>query len=109
MVKKIGAFFISFLFASALPLYGADFEKPVMPTFQELKAAYTSTESMEATLKQNATPEQNFIAGLFYFYQAVNVDFGPHLRKGIQKKYNERAIELFETANKMAPDNPYYL
>ncbi len=86
------------------------FKPPQMPTATELRERYPTIEKIEAIIANTDQGEPYFRAGIATFFEGSMTNIRPvEYSKEIKKKYNERAIELLENANRITPNNPYIL
>lgn len=82
---------------------------PELPMPRDLYARFQNPGEVEAYLKKNSDGADYFLAAVYYMYEVVDVNHEhKQLRKGVKKRYVDRAINLVEQAAALAPDNALY-
>lgn len=81
---------------------------PHIPMPEKVYAKVKNPETAERLASKNGELSDCYEAGLYYFYEIVNITNGKEINKGLRKKYLDRALGCFEKCGQQEPKNPYY-
>ena len=105
MTRLALVFLIATVFAS---ICYAEIHNPEMPMPTDVYAKFKNEKDVESYLGKNKNSEDYFLGSVYYMFEALNIRHGKALRKGVQKKYVDRAIQLNEQASKSEKNNALY-
>lgn len=86
----------------------AEIHYPELPMPKDVYAEFRNERDVESYLDKNKNSMDYFLGSVYYMYEVVNISGDKELRKGIQKKYVDRAIQLNEYSVSNDKNNALY-